>query len=405
MGLIANITSDRLKAKQFAKYKFAEIKQLKKDLLLKNTAIDILNFGIGEPDSEANSGVIDTLCNEACKKENRGYADNGIQSFKNSCSSYMKHIYGIDIDPSNEVLHGIGIKSILSMLPLCFINPGDYSLVTVPGYPIIASHTKYLGGRVFNLPLYDYNNFYPNLNAVPEDILNKTKILYINYPNNPTGQIPDFKLYSKIVALAHKYKFVVVSDAAYGPLVYDGVKPLSFLSIDGAKEIGVEVHSLSKAFNMTGWRLAFIAGNSDIINLYSIVKNSVDSGQFIPIQKAGIYALGHTEITQNTCSKYSRRLDMLVDVLKEIGFDVNKPRSTFYLYTKIPKGTKSGVIFESAMHAFKYILENAFVSTVPWDDAGHFLRFSVTYDADSIKEEKKVMALLKERLQGLELVF
>lgn len=405
MDYISDLTSERLKSKKFTRYKFAQIKELKRNLVNENPDIDILNMGIGEPDNKADDAVIDVLSKEALKKENRGYADNGIVEFKKAASMYLYNVYGINVDYKTEILHGIGAKSILSMLPLCFINPGDYALVTTPGYPIIASHTKYLHGNVFNLPLYDYNDFYPNFNAIPEDILHKAKLLYINYPNNPTGQIPDLKLYKKIVHLAHKYKFVVISDAAYGPLVYDGLKPLSFLSVDGAKEVGVEIHSLSKAFNMTGWRLAFIAGNRDIIDLYSTVKDTVDSGQFIPIQKAGIHALNHPEITIETCDKYSRRLEMLVATLNSVGFNVTKPKSTFYCYAKIPKGTKSGITFNNAMDAFKYILEKAHVSTVPWDEAGHFLRFSVTFEANSIDDELEIMEVLRERLSKLELMF
>lgn len=406
MSFISKVTSDRLNNSKFSKYKFEEIKSLKKKLISMYPNKIIIDMGIGEPDNKADINIIDILSKEAVKTENRGYADNGIQEFKQAACEYLCNVYNLkNIDSNTEILHGIGTKSILSMLPLCFINPGDYSLVTTPGYPIIASHTNYLNGKVFNLPLYDYNDFYPNFNAVPEDILYKTKLLYINYPNNPTGQVPTVKLYNQIVSLAHKYEFVIISDAAYAPLVFDGLKPLSFLSVDGAKEVGIEIHTLSKAFNMTGWRLAFAVGNKEIINLYSKVKNNIDSGQFIPIQKAGIYALGHPELTKETCIKYSRRLDMLTEVLQEIGFKVKKPKSTFYCYVPIPKGTKNGITFTSAMDAFKYILENAFISTVPWDDAGAFLRFSVTYTADSIEEEKAIMNSLKERLESLELVF
>ncbi len=210
--------------------------------------------------------------------------------------------------------------------------------------------------------------------------------------------------FETVVAFAKKNNIIVVHDAAYVALTYDGVKPLSILSVDGAIDIGVEVHSLSKSFNMTGWRLGFIVGNEKVISAYGTVKDNTDSGQFRAIQKAGAYALENTQITKKNIEKYSRRLDLLVSALKRIGFDCKKPRGTFYCYVKIPYGTRSGKAFSNAMEVAEYILLNANISVVPWDDSGSYLRFSVTFSADEGNEEV-VIAETERRLKKLDFVF
>jgi LL-diaminopimelate aminotransferase len=277
--------------------------------------------------------------------------------------------------------------------------------VTVPGYPIISTWTKYLGGEVYNLSLRKENNFYPELSSIPENILKKAKLLYINYPNNPTGQVATKEFYRKVIDFAYKHQIIVVSDAAYAALTYDGEKPLSFLSVEGAMDVGVEIHSLSKTFNMTGWRMAFIAGNSKVISAYGSVKDNSDSGQFRAIQKAGIYAMKHPEITTEICRKYSRRFDLLTNALNELGFNAKKPKGAFYCYVKCPKGAGSDVRFTNAEEVAKYFIEKALISVIPWDDAGAYLRFSVTFEAETEKEEKDIINEMKNRLGNLKLFF
>ncbi|RKD29575.1 LL-diaminopimelate aminotransferase [Thermohalobacter berrensis] len=410
MDFIIDKIAQRLGGKKFYEseetYRFSEIKRTKKEILSKYPYIPLIDMGIGEPDLPADSIIVDTLCKVAGKPENRWYADNGIPEFQEACAKFLKEVFGLsDIDPYSEIRHGIGAKSILSILPLCFINPGDITLTTTPGYPVLATHTKYLGGEVYDLPLYKENNYFPDLSNIPENILQRAKLLYINYPNNPTGQIPTKEFYKEVVDFAHKNNIIVIADAAYSTIIYDNIKPLSFLSIDGAKDIGVEVHSLSKAFNMTGWRLGFIVGNPKIIELYSNVKSNIDSGQFIGIQKAGITALNHPELIQKNCRRYSRRLDLLVEALKEVGFKAEKPKGTFYCYVPIPKGTKTGIIFTNAREVSKFLLKKALISTVPWDSAGPHLRFSVTFEAKDYNEEIKIIEQLKNRLLKLKLIF
>jgi LL-diaminopimelate aminotransferase len=410
MYFIRNKIADRLGGKDFdtskKSYKFMKIKKAKAEAMAKHPEIPIIDLGVGEPDLPADSMVVDTLAEEAGKRENRWYADNGILIFQEAAVRYLQDIYGLqNINPNTELLHGIGAKSILALLPLCFINPGDITLTTVPGYPVIGTNTKHLGGEVYNLPLYPENSFYPDFSSIPDHILGKAKLLYINYPNNPTGQVATREFYKQVVDFAYKNDIVVISDASYGAITFDGYKPLSFLSVDGAKEVGAEIHSLSKAFNMTGWRLAFIAGNAKIIEAYGNVKNNADSGQFIAIQKAGITALNHPEITLANCERYSRRFDLLVETLKEVGFDIKKPKGTFYCYVPIPKGTKSGIVFSSAEEVSNYLIKEAHISTVPWDDAGPFLRLSVTFEAKDYEEEKRIISELKSRLFKLDLLF
>lgn len=410
MDFIGGIISERLGGVTFGEdkgtYKFALIKAAKARARKLHPHIPLIDMGVGEPDMPAVPEIADVLYREAGKAENRFYADNGIEEFCQTAAVYLDKVYGVKgIDPARGILHGIGSKPILAMLPAVFINPGDIALVTVPGYPVISTWTKYLGGDVYNIPLREENSFYPDFAEIPEDVLRRAKLLYINYPNNPTGQVATREFYSQVVDFAYRNRIAVVSDAAYASLTYDGEKPLSFLSVDGAMEVGTEIHSLSKAFNMTGWRMAFMAGNSKIVSAYGTVKDNTDSGQFRAIQKAGIHALNHPEITEEICKKYSRRFDLLVRALNRLGFKAEKPKASFYCYVRCPKGTENGVSFENAADAAGFLIENALISVVPWDDAGPYLRFSVTFEACSEAEEIQIIDEMKKRLEALKLVF
>ncbi len=409
MDFVDNKISERLGGVDFfnaAKdYKFESIKKEKEIIKNKYPNTKIIDMGVGEPDLAADINICKILCEECSKLENRLYSDNGITEFQEAACDFLKKIYKLNnLDPSANIMHGIGSKPILAMLPMCFVNPGDVVLTTVPGYPVLSTYSKFLGGEIYNLPLYKKNDFYPDFNSIPNYILKKSKLLYINYPNNPTGQVATKEFYKKVVDFAYKNDIFVVCDSAYSALTLNS-KPLSFLSIDGAIDVGLEIHSLSKSFNMTGWRLAFIVSNPKVIKAYANVKGHTDSGQFRAIQKAGAYALNHPEIITRNCIKYSRRFDLLVNALCDIGFDAKKPEGTFYCYVPIPKATKLGYVFKNAQDASLYILKNALISTVPWDDAGHFLRFSVTFEASDYSQEIRVIDDLKERLKKLELVF
>lgn len=409
-NFIQHLFAQRIGGNQFGKdtvmYKFEKIKRAKRAACAKNPEVELIDLGVGEPDWMADSEVIDVLYNEAKKRENKGYTDNGIQEFKDAAVEYMEKVYNISgLDNKNEVNHGIGSKPILALLPLAFINPGDIAIMTVPGYPVLGTMTKALNGEVVNLPLLAENSFFPDLDSLTSEQRRKAKLLYINYPNNPTGATATREFFEKVVRFARENEIIVVADAAYAALTFDGEKPLSFLSVDGAKEVGVEIHSLSKAYNMTGWRLAFICGNELVVKAFAAVKDNNDSGQFAAIQKAGVYCLQHPEITKKTALKYSRRHNMLVETLKSVGFLVKKPKASFYLYVQIPKGTSDGRVFSSAEDFSEYLITEKLISSVPWDDAGHYIRFSVTFEANDEEEEVRIVKEIKRRLMEEKFIF
>lgn len=409
-SFIQQLFADRIGGNKFGKdtvlYKFEKIKRAKREAIEKNPGVELIDMGVGEPDWMAEKEVVEVLYEEAKKWENRGYTDNGIDEFKKAASKYMEKVYGVaGLDPQKEINHGIGSKPILALLPLAFINPGDITIMTVPGYPVLGTTTKAVGGEVVNLPLLEENNFLPDLDSLTEEQKKRAKLLYINYPNNPTGATATEEFYKKVVKFAKDNDIIVVSDEAYSSLMFDGNKPYSFLNVEGAKEVGVAIQSLSKAYNMTGWRIAFIAGNELVVKGFATVKDNNDSGQFAAIQKAGIYCLEHPEITEKTAAKYSRRHDMLVDALSNAGFTIKKPKGSFYLYVKAPKGTVNGVKFANAEEFSQYMIKEKLISTVPWDDAGNYVRFSVTFVAKDEADEKRVLEEIKKRLGQGEFLF
>jgi LL-diaminopimelate aminotransferase len=365
----------------------------------------MIDMGVGEPDEMAFPEIIKKLAEEAAKPENRGYTDNGIQEFKDAAVSYMKTVFGVDgINPLTEVVHAIGSKPALAMLPSVLVNPGDAVIMTVPGYPVLGTHSKWYGAEVYTTPLLEKNGFLPDLKTIPEEICEKAKLMYVNYPNNPTGAMATEAFYKELISFAKKRKIAIVQDAAYSTLVYDQ-KPLSILSLPGGKDVAIEIHSLSKAFNMTGWRLAFVVGNELLVKGFAEVKDNNDSGQFAAIQKAGVYCLQHPEITDKIVAKYNRKMNGLVEVLCSVGFRCKKSGGTFYLYVKAPKRIKGGPEFKNAEEFSQFLIREKLISTVPWDDAGSFVRFSVTFVAKGDAEEKRVLSEIKKRLSDIELEF
>src|SRR5688572_25788978 len=255
-SFIQNLFADRIGGRQYGKstaiYKFEKIKRAKRAALAANPGAEIIDMGVGEPDEMAFPEVVNQLSEEAKKPENRGYADNGDSVLKQAAAHYLQRVCGVSgINPETEVLHSIGSKAALSILPAALINPGDYVLMTTPGYPVFGTHAKYYGGLVHNLPLTEENKFLPDLDAIPPEVLSKAKVLVLNYPNNPTGASATPEFFTRVVEFAKQHRLVVIHDAAYAALVFEG-KPLSFLAIPGAKEVGLELHSASKSFNMTG---------------------------------------------------------------------------------------------------------------------------------------------------------
>ncbi|MEZ5405391.1 MAG: LL-diaminopimelate aminotransferase [Verrucomicrobiia bacterium] len=406
---IQDLFAERIGGKNYGKstaiYKFEKIKRAKAAARAKHPEVELLDLGVGEPDEMAFPEVIKTLHGEALKPENRGYADNGDTVLKQAAARYLKNVCGAAIDPEKEVIHSIGSKAALSILPACFINPGDVALMTTPGYPIFGTHAKYYGGEVYNLKLTEENHFLPDLDSIPVDILKRAKTLVINYPNNPTGAsaTPDF--FKKVIEFAKENKIIVIHDFAYAALVFEG-KPLSFLSIPGAKEVGIELHSASKNFNMTGWRCGFVAGNEKLIRAYGDVKDNTDSGQFLAVQHATAYAFDHPEITQEIAEKYSRRMDLLVATLQKLGFQARKPKGSFFLYVKAPQAATSAqgkITFATAEDFSQWLITEKCISTVPWDDAGTYVRWSVTFQATTENDEKRVTQEILNRLGNVTL--
>ena len=385
-------------------YKFEKIKRAKRKALADSPGRVLLDFGIGENDEMAPPAVREQMAAEIDNPENRGYADNGIAEFKEAVARFMQRNFGVELDPTTEVNHCIGSKTALAMLPACFINPGDITLMTVPGYPVAGTHTQYYGGTVHKLPLLAENNFLPDLQSIPGDVLQKAKLLVLNYPNSPTGKTASREFFEQVVDFAKTNGIVVVQDAAHILLTFAG-DPLSFLSVPGAKDVGVEVHSLSKGFDMIGWRIGWVCGHERLVRAFADVKDNCDSGQFIAIQKAAVAALDDDSIPLRIREKYRRRLDKLVATLSRCGFDCQVPGGSYFLYTRSPRGVENGPQFDTAEAASQHLITQQSIVTVPWDDAGPFLRFSVTYEAADEAAEDAMMLETESRLKEIKLVF
>jgi len=400
--------ADRIGGPNYGKgseiYKFEKIKRAKRKALAEHPERKLVDFGIGENDDMAAANVRRVMAAEIDKPENRGYADNGIAAFKESVARFMKREFQVELDPIREINHCIGTKTALAMLPAAFINPGDVTLMTVPGYPVAGTHTTFYGGAVYRLPLYANNGFLPELDSIPADVRKRAKLLVINYPNSPTGKVATREFYARVVEFAVKNAVVVIQDAAHLMLSY-GERPLSFLEVPGARDVGGEVHSLSKGWNMIGWRMGWVCGHERIVRALADVKDNSDSGQFIAIQKAAAAALDDPSIPRNAREKYGRRLRKLVATLRECGFDCRMPGGTYFLYAPSPKGLAGGVRFATAEAASQFLICEHSICTVPWDDAGSFLRFSVTYEAAGEAEEDALMLETGRRLKSLNLEF
>lgn len=389
-------------------YKFEKIKRAKAAAKQAKPDIELIDMGVGEPDEMAFPEVIEALTHAASKPGNRGYADNGGDAFKQAAARYMKNVFGVEIDPANEVIHSIGSKAALSILPAAFINPGDVVLMTTPGYPVLGTHATWYGGEVYHYPLTAENAFLPQLDSAPADVLQRAKVLVLNYPNNPTGASATREFFAQAVAFAKQHQLIIVQDAAYASLIFEG-QPLSIFQVPGAKEVAIELHSLSKSYNMTGWRIGFVCGNPLIVKAYGDCKDNSDSGQFLAIQEAAAAALDKPGITEQISAKYSRRMDLLVEALQGAGFQVTKPQGSFFLYTAAPKSatTPEGqtVSFASGEDFSQFLIKELLISTVPWDNAGAFVRFSVTFAASGSDAEKAVIAEISQRLGKFQFTF
>jgi LL-diaminopimelate aminotransferase len=405
--------ADRIGGAQYGKstaiYKFEKIKRAKRQALAEHPERQLLDFGIGENDGVADERIRRAMVEEINKPENRGYADNGAPAFKEAVARFMQREYGVALDPLTQVNHCIGSKSGLAIFPAAFINPGDVTIMTVPGYPVAGTHTTYYGGVVYKLPLLPDKDFLPDLESIPGDVRAKAKLLVLCFPNSPTGKTAPAEYYERVIAFAKKHEIIVLQDAAHAQLSYDRA-PNSFLSMPGAMDVGVEMHSMSKGFDMIGWRLGWLCGNHLLVRAFADLKDNFDSGQFLAVQKAAIAGLDDPEIPRRIRAKYKRRLEKLVATLKRCGFQCEMPGGTYFLYTPSPKGLAGGpqfdgISFDTAEACSQYLITQQSICTVPWDDAGAFLRFSVTYEAADEDAEDALMVETETRLKGIKPVF
>jgi len=322
-------------------YLFAEIDAKKNEL--KEKGVDIIDLGVGDPDLPTPDFIIDALKEGAEDPRNHRYPSyQGMRSFRVAVAQWYKERFNVDIDPDTEVVALIGSKEGIAHTPLAFIDPGDVGLYTDPGYPVYPTSISFAGGTPYALPLYKENEFLPDLDSIPEDILSKAKLLFINYPNNPTTAIADEEFFKKLVDFAAKNNILICHDAAYTEIAYDGYKPPSFLQVEGAKDVGIEFHSLSKTFNMTGWRIGFVVGNKKAIGGIGKIKTNIDSGAFQAVQYAGIVALkNYTRGLDDRIKIFQERRDIFCKGLDEAGLKYHYPRATFYVWFEVPKGLTS----------------------------------------------------------------
>ena len=372
---------DRLK--QLPPYLFAEVDRKKRELIAKGK--DVIDLGVGDPDLPTPGFIIDALTEAARDGANHRYAlDAGMPAFRESISRWFEGRFGVKLDPAKEILPLIGSKEGIAHLPLAVLNPGDVALIPDPGYPPYRSGTLFAGAVPYYMPLLESNGFFPDLSQIPADVLKKAKLIYINYPNNPTSAVATKEFFKQVVDFAHEHEILIAQDAAYCEVGFDGYQAPSILEIPGAKEISIEFHSLSKTFNMTGWRVGFAVGNPEAVALLAKVKSNCDSGIFQAIQLAGKKALDEgKEAHQKLLKIYQNRRDLLVRGFAGMGWQIPSPRATFYCWIPVPPG------YTSAELCLRFLEEMSLVVT-PGNGFGPngegYFRISLTVPDARIEE-------------------
>lgn len=370
---------------QIPPYLFAELE--KKIADKKAAGIDVISLGIGDPDMPTPANVVSAMQQAVADPGTHQYPSNrGRDEFRLAVAGFYKRRFNVELDPETEVMPGIGAKETIFNLNLAFLDPGDVALASDPGYPVYTGGPLLVGAEAVLLPLLPERYFTPDLSAIPAEKLAKAKLLFINYPNNPTGAIVPDGFYAEVVEFARANDILVVSDASYTETAYEGYRPPSFLETPGAKDVGIEVFSLSKGFNMTGWRAAAIVGNAEAISQYWRLKTNVDSGNFEAVQLAAVEAL--SERTDAAVAEmnaiYERRRDLVCDALAEIGVDVKRPKATIYIWAPIPDG------FENAAAYCEHVLEESAVVISPGGAYGAsgegFFRISLTTPDERLSE-------------------
>jgi LL-diaminopimelate aminotransferase len=372
-------------------YLFAEVDRAKQQKI--KEGVDVIDFGVGDPDTPTPDYVIESLCKAVKKPETHQYPSySGSNVFRDAAAQWCAERFGVKLDPATEVITLIGSKEGIAHIPLAFVDPGDYTLCPNPAYPVYGIGTSLADGIPYDMPLRAENGFLPDLSAIPKDIVKKSKMLFVNYPNNPTAAIADKKFYREVIDFGKDNGIVVVSDNAYSEIAYDGYVPPSILELPGAMDCCVELHSLSKTSNMTGWRIGFIAGNRDIVAGLGKVKMNVDSGAFLAVQLAGIEALKRSkDFLPGLNEMYKARRDALCEGLKSMGLKVTPPKATFYVWAPIPEK------YTSIEYA-KYLLDTAGIVGTPGVGCGKygegFIRFSLTSPIERINQAVERMKKL-----------
>lgn len=305
--------------------------------------VDVVTFGIGDPDIPTPPHVIDALVEAARDPANHRYPETeGLPELRRAVAGWYERRFGLSLDPEREVLTLIGSKEGIGHVALCFIDPGDLALVPDPGYPVYGVGTLFAGGQPYHLPLREENGFLPDLDAVPPDVARRAKLLWLNYPNNPTGAVAELDFFERVVAFARRYDVAVCHDGPYSEVAFDGYRPVSFLQAPGAREVGVEFHSLSKSYNMTGWRIGMAVGNAAMIDALMRVKSNLDSGVPQAIQRMAIAALeGPQDCIDEHNAIYQSRRDRLVEALRGMGLAVQPPKASLYVWARLPEGPTS----------------------------------------------------------------
>lgn len=379
---------------QLPPYLFIEIDHKKRAAIAEGK--DVIDFGVGDPDQPTPKFIIDRMAEAIYDPKNHRYSfDSGVPEYRVAATEWMANRFNVKLEPTTEILTLIGSKEGLGHLPLATINPGQIGLIPTPGYPVYNSATLFAGGIPYEMPLTQEFAFLPNVDAIPRDVLDKTAVMFLNYPNNPTGAVAPMSFYEKCIALAKRHDFIICSDAPYTELYFDeNDRPHSILEIPGAKDVSIEMHSLSKTFNMTGWRIAFAAGNPDIIAALAKIKGNMDSSAFGAIQHAGIVALRNINRPEvsNIRKTYKERCDLLVPALRKCGFHIDPPRATFFVWAQCPEGYDS-------MRCANKLLSEASIVAIPgigFGKAGdRYVRFALTVDKHRVVEAANRLAGLK----------
>jgi len=368
---------------QLPPYLFVELDRMKAEARKKG--VDVIDLGIGDPNLPTPKFIVERMIAAVQKARYHSYpSSSGMLAFRKAAAGWYKKRFDLSFDPVNEVVALIGSKEAIAHFPLAFVEPGDVVLVPTPGYPVYNIGTLFAGGETYYLPLIDKNDFLPDLDSIPGDILKRAKILWINYPNNPTAAVAPPEFFARVVDFAKKNNIIVCHDNAYSEMTYDGYIAPSFLDTLGARDIGLEFHSLSKTYNMTGWRIGFAVGNTDLIGALAQVKSNVDSGQFEAIQEAAIAALESDQSCVREMREiYSERRDILVSGLRDLGLDTPFPKATFYVWTPVPKGYTS-------QDFSTLLLEKAGIVCTPGNGFGNsgegYVRMALTVSKERMEE-------------------